>query len=98
MRASWIVTLWGRMLHRTSYEKADAEGMLLLKDPKPMLAALDRAMRCSNEVGDRDPSYDGIFFASTSGTPRVEKVEQRRLERLASVVGPDGAAAIAEET
>lgn len=91
--AAWIVTIWGRVLHRTAYEKADAEGMLLLKDPAPMLSALAKASRSSNEVAQGDPSYDGVFFAATSGTPRVEKVERRRYDRLREVLGTDGLAA-----
>ncbi|MDZ4179446.1 MAG: M48 family metalloprotease, partial [Coriobacteriia bacterium] len=66
--AAWIVTVWGRLLHRTSYEKADAEGMLLLKDPEPMLTALRTAITSSNQMADGDASYDGVFYASTSGT------------------------------
>lgn len=88
--AAWIVTLWGRALHRTAYEKADAEGMLLLKDPGPMLSALARAMKSSNEIPDPDPSYDGIFYVATSGTPRVEREERRRFERLREVLGVEG--------
>jgi hypothetical protein len=91
--AAWIVTLWGRALNRTSYEKADAEGMLLLKNPAPMLSALKRAIRSSNLVAEGDQSYDGIFYASTSGTPRIEKAERRRYERLAEVLGVEGLAA-----
>ena len=90
LTASWIVTLWGRALQRTSYEKADAEGMLLLKDPTPMISALKRTILSSNFVATGDQSYDGIFYASTSGTPRVERAERRRFERLAEVLGVEG--------
>jgi hypothetical protein len=92
--AAWIVTIWGRALHRTAYEKADAEGMLLLKDPVPMLAALKRAVTADTTISDGDPSYDGIFYTATSGTPRVERAEKRRLRRLAEVLGVDGAEAM----
>jgi Zn-dependent protease with chaperone function len=88
--AAWIVTLWGRMLNRASYEKADAEGMLLLKDPSPMISALRKAIRSSTEVADGDQSYDGIFYAPTSGTARVEAAERRRFDRLCEVLGVDG--------
>ena len=93
LSAAWIVTLWGRALHRTSYEKADAEGMLLLKDPAAMLGALDRVIRASTEVGDGDPSYDGIFYAATSGTKSVTQVERRRFDRLREILGTEGLAA-----
>lgn len=90
--AAWIVTIWGRALHRTAYEKADAEGMLLLKDPAPMLSALRKVSESSTAVGSGDPSYDGIFYAATSGTSRVEKVEARRFDRLREVLGIEGVA------
>lgn len=91
--AAWIVTLWGRMLQRTVYEKADAEGMLLVKDPASMLSALSKTSRASNLVAEGDSSYDGIFYAATSGTPRVERVERRRHERLREVLATEGVAA-----
>lgn len=94
--AAWIVTLWGRVLHRTAYEKADAEGMLLLKDPAPMLSALKSAMETTNEVGTDDPSYDGIFYAAPSGRKGIDARERRRFDRLREVLGVDGIAARAE--
>jgi Zn-dependent protease with chaperone function len=93
LTAAWIVTLWGRALDRQSYEKADAEGMLLLKDPKPMLSALTKTIAASNTVGDGDFSYDGIFYVPTSGTTRIEPDERRRLDRLREVLGVEGAQA-----
>lgn len=96
--AAWIVTLWGRALEHTSYEKADAEGMLLLKDPAPMISALRKAIHASTRVADGDMSYDGIFYASTSGTPSIERAERRRFERLAEVVGVEGMAAELDES
>lgn len=90
--AAWIVTIWGRALSRTGYEKADAEGMLLLKDPQPMLSALKKSISSSNEVADGDASYDGIFYVSTSGKPAIERVERRRYDRLREVLGVDGLA------
>ncbi len=91
--SAWLVTLWGRALHRTAYEKADAEGMLLLKDPAPMLSALAKVSASSNAAGDGDRSYDGIFYAQTSGTPSIERIERRRYQRLREVLGTDGLAA-----
>lgn len=92
--AAWIVTAWGLLLHRAIHEKADAEGMLLLKDPRPMLSALRKVVASSNEVADGDPSYDGIFYAPTSGVPRIERAEERRLHRLREVLGVEGAASV----
>lgn len=96
--AAWLVTFWGRALHRTGFEKADAEGMLLLRDPQPMLSALRKAISSSNEVADGDPSYDGIFYAPTSGTPAIEKLERRRYDRLREVLGVEGLAAGLDES
>jgi Zn-dependent protease with chaperone function len=91
--AAWLVTFWGRAVHRTGLEKADAEGMLLLRDPTPMLSALRKAITSSNEVADGDPSYDGIFYAPTSGRPGIERLERRRYDRLRQVLGIEGLAA-----
>ena len=91
--AAWLVTVWGRILQRTAYEKADAEGMILIKDPAPMLSALRKAVQTSNEAGVSDPSYDGIFYAMTSGTAKVERAETRRYDRLREVLGTEGLAA-----
>jgi len=96
--AAWVVTVWGRALQRTSYEKADAEGMLLLKEPAPMLSALGKMIASSNLMADGDPSYDGIFYAATSGVASVDRREQRRYRRLQEVLGVDGAAAPLPET
>jgi hypothetical protein len=71
--------------------------MLLLKDPAPMLSALRKAIRSSTQVADGDQSYDGIFYASTSGTARIERSERRRFERLREVLGVDGLQADLEE-
>jgi hypothetical protein len=91
LTAAWIVTLWGRALHRTSHEKSDAEGMLLLKDPVPMLSALRKALTSSNAVAGGDVAYDGIFYVATSGTPAVERNERNRFDRLREVLGVEGA-------
>jgi hypothetical protein len=58
-----------------------------------MLSAFRKTARASNLVAGLDPSYDGIFYAATSGTPRIERVEERRYLRLREVVGVDGLAA-----
>lgn len=92
--AAWVVTLWGRILNRSGYEKSDAEGMLLLKDPDAMLAALKRSIGADTTISGGDQSYDGIFYAPTSGTARVERAEARRLRRLAEVLGAEGAVAM----
>ncbi|MDO8964879.1 MAG: M48 family metalloprotease [Coriobacteriia bacterium] len=93
LTAAWIVTLWGRALHRASYEKADAEGMLLLKDPAPMLSALGKVITSETGMSEADASYDGIFYAPTSGTTAIVPHERARFDRLCEVLGVEGAAA-----
>jgi hypothetical protein len=73
--AAWIVTLWGRALSRTAYEKADAEGMLLVKDPRPTLTAMAKAARSSNAVSNGDESDDA---RRASGTPPVQSAPRGR--------------------
>ena len=62
-------------------------------EPKPMLGALAKAVASSNEIAASDPSYDAIFYATTSGTPRIERIERRRYDRLREVLGTEGLAA-----
>jgi Zn-dependent protease with chaperone function len=88
--AAWIVTSWARALQRTSHEKSDAEGMLLLRDPVAMLSALRKAASWSNSVTGGDVAYDGIFYVATSGTHQVERSERKRFDRLREVVGAEG--------
>ena len=62
-----------------------------------MISALRKAIHSSNLVANGDQSYDGIFYASTSGTPKVERAERRRFERLCEVLGVDGLMASLDE-
>lgn len=78
--------------HRLGDEKADVEGMLLLKDPAPMLSALQKVIVCHNHAGPGGEVYDGLFYCPTAGTPEVTRQEDRRLRRLREVLGPEGAA------
>ena len=57
-----------------------------------MLSALRTVIGSATEIGDGDPSYDGIFYAPTSGTTRIEPGEERRLHRLREIPGVDGLA------
>ena len=60
-------------------------------------AANRQAILSSNLVASGDQSYDGIFYASTSGTPKVEAAERKRFERLCEVLGVEGLMASLDE-
>lgn len=84
--------------HRSSQlkhaEVADAEGMLLLKDPRSMLAALEKAVRFNNFVPTAGPGMTQLFYAWTGdgSTDDDEDLEMRRVVRLREVLGVEGLA------
>ncbi|MBI5231558.1 MAG: hypothetical protein HY876_05260 [Coriobacteriales bacterium] len=73
-------------------EKADAEGMLLLKDPSSMLSALDRAVRLNNYVPGAEAGLADLFFcwSGWESTDDEEDPEWRRVSRLREVLGAEG--------
>ncbi len=75
-------------------EVADAEGMLLLKDPRSMLAALEKAVRFNNYVPTAGPGFTQLFYCWTgSGASGDERdPEYRRITRLREVLGAEGMA------
>lgn len=81
--------------HRSSQlkhaETADAEGMLLLKDPRPMLSALEKSVRFNNFVPTAGPGMTQLFYAWTGeSTDDEEDPEMRRVTRLREVLGVEG--------
>ena len=89
--AAWIVTLWGRALHRTSYEKADAEGMLLLKDPRSMLRALENVLEANNTVRTAGEAYSDLFYCWAGfGFAPDDDPEFARVARLREILGAEG--------
>jgi Zn-dependent protease with chaperone function len=73
-------------------EKADAEGMLLLKDPQEMLAALDHVLQANNTVPGAMEAYSALFFCWAGfGYAPEEDPEMERLGRLREVLGAAGA-------
>jgi len=79
-----------RQLH--SAEKADAEGMLLLKDPGSMLTALERCVRLNNSVPGAGAAFGGLFYCWTGDSTDDESdPEWRRVARLREVLGVEGA-------
>ncbi len=77
--------------HLVASEKADAEGMLLLKDPASMLSALERAIRLNNNVVQADELLGDLFYCWTGDTPDDETdPEWHRVARLREVLGVEG--------
>lgn len=73
-------------------EKADAEGMLLLKDPRVMLEGLARILEANNTVPGAGEEYSMLFFCWAGfGYAPEDDPEMRRLGRLREVLGAAGA-------
>ena len=74
-------------------EKADAEGMLLLKDPRSMLSALEKTVRFNNWVPSAGPGFASLFYCWTGDdTDDENDPEWRRVTRLREVLGVEGMA------
>lgn len=76
-------------------EKADAEGMLLLKDPAAMLRALEAVLERNNHVPSAGDAYSQLFFCWAGfGFAPEDNPETRRVARLRETLGAEGAAYI----
>ena len=76
----------------TAAEKADAEGMLLLKDPASMLTALSHCVDLNNLVPSAGEAFAELFYCWTGASTNDEAdPEWRRVARLRQVLGVDGA-------
>ena len=75
-------------------EVADAEGMLLLKDPRSMLAALEKCVRFNNYVPTAGPGFTQLFYCWTGAGSTGDEYdpEYRRVTRLREVLGAEGLA------
>jgi Zn-dependent protease with chaperone function len=72
-------------------EKADAEGMLLLKDPHEMLHALATVLEADNTVPTAGEAYSGLFYCWAGfGFAPDDDPEFERLARLREVLGVEG--------
>lgn len=72
-------------------EKADAEGMLLLKDPATMLSALEKSVRYDNLVPSAGEALTGLFYCWTGlSTNDDADPEWHRVARLREVLGVEG--------
>jgi Zn-dependent protease with chaperone function len=72
-------------------EKADAEGMLLLKDPHEMLGALERVLMADNTVPSAGEAHSALFYCWAGfGYAPEDDPEFERLSRLREVLGIEG--------
>ena len=72
-------------------EKADAEGMLLLKDPRTMLRALEKVLDANNTVPTAGEAYSDLFYCWAGfGYAPEDDPEYERIARLREVLGIEG--------
>jgi Zn-dependent protease with chaperone function len=72
-------------------EKADAEGMLLLKDPRAMLGGLERILEVNNTVPGAGEEYSMLFYCWAGvGYAPEDDPEMERVGRLREVLGAEG--------
>jgi len=72
-------------------EKADAEGMLLLKDPREMLHALETVLEADNTVPSAGEAHSALFYCWAGfGYAPEDDPEFARLARLREVLGAEG--------
>ena len=77
----------------TAAEKADAEGMLLLKDPRWMLRGIEEVLERNNHVPAAGDAYSQLFFCWAGfGFAPEDDPEMRRVARLREALGAEGAA------
>lgn len=80
-----------RRAQLSTAEKADAEGMLLLKDPCAMLSALKRCVELNNLVPAAGESFAELFYCWTGvSTNDEDDPEWLRVARLREVLGVMG--------
>lgn len=74
-------------------EKADAEGMMLLKDPRSMVRAIEHVLDRDNHVPTAGEAYSPLFFCWAGfGFAPEDDPEMRRVARLRETLGAEGAA------
>lgn len=79
-------------------EVADAEGMLLLKDPKAMLSAIETCIRFNNFVPAAGPGFAQLFYCWTGdATDDEHDPEWQRVVRLREILGVEGTERVASE-
>lgn len=88
-----VLSWWHQKAAWMAAEKADAEGMLLLKDPRSMLSALESVLDCNNHVPSAGDAYSQLFYCWAGfGFAPEDDPEYRRVARLREVLGAEGLA------
>ncbi len=88
-----VLSWWHQKSAWLASEKADAEGMLLLKDPRSMLAALEHVLDADNFVPSAGDAYSQLFYCWAGfGFAPEDDPEFRRVSRLREVLGAEGLA------
>ena len=89
---SELIAALHRRSQRTIAETADAEGMLLLKDPASMLSALSHCVELNNLVPSAGEAFSELFYCWTGvSTNDEDDPEWQRVARLREVLGVEGA-------
>jgi len=87
-----VLSWYHREAAWTAAEKADAEGMMLLKDPRSMLGAIERVLERDNHVPTAGDAYSQLFFCWAGyGFAPEDDPEMRRVARLRETLGAEGA-------
>ncbi|MCL4078732.1 hypothetical protein MX659_03830 [Coriobacteriia bacterium Es71-Z0120] len=90
-----VLAYWHQELAWRAAEKADAEGMLLLRDPQEMLTALEDVLARNNHVPSAGDAYSQLFYCwSGFGFAPENDPEARRVARLREVLGAEGLAVL----
>lgn len=89
-----FLAYWHQEVAWRAAEKADAEGMLLLRDPHEMLSALEHVLERNNHVPTAGDAYSQLFYCWAGfGFAPEHDPEARRVARLREVLGAEGLAA-----
>lgn len=86
-----LLSYWHQESAWNAAEKADAEGMLLLKDPHEMLSGLENVLQRNNFVASSGDAFSQLFFCWAGfGFAPEDDPEYRRVYRLREVLGVEG--------
>ncbi len=87
-----VVAAAHRRSQLSAAEKADGEGMLLLKDPRVMLSALEKCVRMNNRVVAAGDALGELFYCwpGEDSTDDEDDIEWTRMARLREVLGAEG--------
>ncbi|MDO9557369.1 MAG: M48 family metalloprotease [Coriobacteriia bacterium] len=88
-----VLSWWHQKAAWMAAEKADAEGMMLLKDPRSMLSALESVLDCNNHVTTAGDAFSQLFYCWAGfGFAPEDDPEYQRVAHLREVLGAEGLA------